>query len=59
MSKQPKYYITKKMFGMVIQIPVTASEIESLHSQLMADTVPPKEDPMQLSIFDKPEDSQK
>lgn len=59
MNKQPKYYITKRMFGMIIQVPVTASEIETLHSQLMMDTAQPAEDPMQLSIFDKPEDSQK
>lgn len=55
-DKQPKYYITKKIFGMVVQIPVSASEIESLYNQLIGDTTPPAEDPVQLSIFDNPKD---
>lgn len=56
MKPQPKYYITKRMFGMIIQIPVTASEIEALHNQLVADSMAPSEDPLQVSIFDTPEE---
>jgi hypothetical protein len=56
MKPQPKYYITKKVFGMIIQIPVTASEIENLHNQLIADSKAPSEDPLQISIFDTPEE---
>lgn len=54
--KEPVYYIEKKMFGMVIKIPIKASEIEALHNQLMCDAQPPKEDPVQLSVFDNPEE---
>lgn len=54
--KEPVYYIEKKMFGMIIKIPIKASEIEFLYNQLMCDTQPPKEDPVQLNIFDTPEE---
>lgn len=58
-NKQPTYYITKKIFGMFIHIPVTASEIEQLHSMLIADSNLPAEDPVQMSIFGNPEDISK
>ena len=56
MKPQPKYYITKRIFGMIIQIPVTASEIEARHNQLITDSTAPSEDPLQVSIFDTPEE---
>ena len=58
-NKQPIYYIAKKIFGVVIQIPVTASEIEQLHSMLIEGSNLPAEDPVQVSIFGNPEDISK
>lgn len=53
---EPVYYIEKKVFGMIIRIPVKASEIETLYEQLINDSKQPSEDPVQLSIFDNPEE---
>jgi hypothetical protein len=54
--KEPVYYIEKKIFGMIIKIPIKASEIEALHDQLMCDAQLPKEDLVLSSVFDKPEE---
>lgn len=36
-KKEPVYYIEKKLFGMIIKVPVKASEIEALYNQVVLD----------------------